>query len=419
MTALAFDQIVSSAASPPARADGLRSRPGEPRRGEGSKRPRSGWFLFVAWSFVLLVALPGLGTVFYLALIASDEYVVETRFAVRASAEKRATADLGMGGSNVTRAAMAGFLEVGGGSASPGNDAYVLASFVRSGAIAAEFDREGRLRTMFGSPKVDWLSRFDPADSAERLASYWSTKVKVSVDRLSRIVTLRVSTFEPEDAVRLARDVIARCEAVVNGLAERRRRDSVRLAQGEVDQAQKRYMNALVALKEFRAVESTADHVQAIEAAARTLLEVEAEQIGLKAQRSALVQQTSAGASTVGPLDARIAALETQLNGLREQMASERAQVRSVASAVTRLQAFELERQFSQKIYEMTEASLVRAKEEADRQHEYLVVFVEPRAPEKPSLSVHASTVGFVLTVCLFAWGLLLLVAASIREQRV
>lgn len=418
MTALTFDQIGPAAEAPttPARTGG---RGWLGKAGGGAPRPpRDSWSHFVVWSFVLIVVLPSFGTAFYLAAIASDQYAVEARFAVRASAEKRPNADLSMAGSDITRAATAGFLGAGGGSSSPGNDAYVLASFVRSGALAAEFDRDGRLRALFGSPKVDWLSRFDPSDSAERLAAYWSSKVKVSVDRLSRVVTLQVSAFAPDTAVQLARDVISRAEALVNGLAERRRRDSLRLAESEVDQAQARYMKALVALKEFRAAESTADHAQAIEAAAKTLLEVEAEQIGLKAQRAALARQMSPTASTLGPLDARIAALEGELAALREQMASERARARSVASSVTRLQALELERQFSQKIYEMTEAALVRTREEADRQHQYLVVFVEPRAPEKPSLSAHASPVGFVLIACLFAWGLLMLVAASVREQR-
>jgi capsular polysaccharide transport system permease protein len=305
-----------------------------------------------------------------------------------------------------------------GGSSKTGKDAYVIASFIRSQAIVAELDRDGALRKMFGGGAIDPLSRFDASASAERLRQYWSDKVNVSVDRLSRMITLQVSAFRPEDGVQLARDIIRLSEGVVNTLTERRRRDTVRIAEAELGEAEGRYMKALLALKEFRAAESTPDHARSIEMSAKMLLELESERIGLQTQRAALRQQLSQEASSLQPLEARIAAVDGQVDALKEQIASDRARARSAATSIARLEALEVERHFGQRVYEMAESALLRAREEAARQHEYLVVFLEPHAPERPSYKARYGIIGLVFTLALFTWALGALVVASVLDQR-
>lgn len=419
MIALAFKQMGSNAPRLPAMLGWVR---GQGRDGGGEdKAPRQPLFTsalsrFAALAFVLMVVLPTASTALYLGLFASDEYVASAQLAVRSSNQKSGSVSENMIPENL-RSVAASFLGSSGG-AQAATDAYVVESYVQSAAIVADLDKDGRLRRIFGSDSIDALSRFDPSGSAERLASYWRDKVNVSVDRLSRLITLRVSAFKPEDAVELARDIVRRSENVVNTMVDRRRRDTVRNAQSELDQSERRYMQALVAIEEFRAAETTADHARAIEATMKTLVELEVEQIGLKAQRSGLLRQLSPGASSLGPLQSRITALEGQIGSLKDQLTSDRTQARNAASSITRLETLEIERHFSQRMYEMAQSVLLKAKEDATRQNEFLVVFLEPREASKPEFVTMAKRTGLIFLVGLFFWALGLLVAASAANAR-
>jgi capsular polysaccharide transport system permease protein len=205
---------------------------------------------------------------------------------------------------------------------------------------------------------------------------------------------------------------------VVNTMVDRRRRDTVRNAQSELDQAEQRYMQSLVAIEAFRATDKTPDHARAIENTMKTLVELEVEQIGIKAQRSGLLRQLSEGASSLQPLQARINALEGQIRSLRDQLTNARAQARNAASSITQLETLEVERHFAQRIYEMAQSVLLRSKDKAARQSEYLVVFVEPRTASRPETLSLYKTVGFIFAVGLFAWALSVLVSASVANAR-
>jgi capsular polysaccharide transport system permease protein len=420
MIALAFKQMGPSAPRLPAIFGWVRGR--SPSGGQDlDKAPRQPLFAsaasrFAAITFLVMVMLPTAVSAIYLGLFASDEYIANVQFSVRSSTDKGSSSvPDGLIPENL-RSMAERFMGSSGGQAA--TDAYVIANYVQSPAAVADLDRDGRLRRIFGSDFIDRFSRFDTSGSAERLFSYWKSKVNISVDRLSRLITLRVSAFKPDDAVELAHDIVRRSEDVVNTMVDRRRRDTVRNAQSDLDQAEQRYMQALVAIEEFRATDTTPDHARAIENTMKMLTEFEMEQIGLKAQRSGLLRQLSQGASSLQPLQARINALEGQIGSLRDQLASTRAQARNAASSITRLETLEVERHFAQRIYEMAQSVLLKAKEQAARQSEFLVVFVEPRTAGRQEIWAVYKTVGLIFLLGLFTWALGALVSASVANSR-
>lgn len=397
----------------------------------------SRWFQFMAGSFAILVLVPVVLTAFYVLALASNRYVADARFAIRSSPEattsaeafsskpKKASKDRKIGGGDLNSSdrpssPMASFGGLFGGGSGSGSaaDPYVIAEYIVSRAMVSELDRDGRLRNLYSAPTIDRLSRLDPAVSAERLRQYWSDRVRASVDRLSGMITLRVTAFAASDAASLAEEIIRSSERLVNTLAERRRADTVRLAEAELRRSEQRYMDALIALRDFRTAQASADPQRALEQGGKALLELEAEQVKLEAQRSGLKQQLSETASILRPLDARIAAVRREIEGLTEQMASDRARARSAAASMAGLEAHEMERSFAERVYQMAESGLARAREEAARQHEYLTVFVRPSVPERPDHGALYGNVGVVFILGLFAWGFLLLVVASVLDQK-
>src|SRR5947209_19905775 len=96
-----------------------------------------------------------------------------------------------------------------------------------SRAIVADLGGRDYLEKIYSGGNADFVSRLGNGEDLEDLWRYWKSKVKVNLDTLSGIVTLRVQAFTPEDATRIAQDIVALSEKLVNDVSHRSRSDSV------------------------------------------------------------------------------------------------------------------------------------------------------------------------------------------------
>ena len=177
-------------------------------------------------SFAVFVLAPSLGCVTYLAFIASDQYMAEARFAVRAAQFKSTDSKTG----SIQ-------LSSSGLPVLAGQDAYVVASYIRSPAIFADLPGSLDLRAIYSRPEADFWAHLDPKASLEQLSDYWRSTVSAYVDGPSGVVTVKVRAFRPEDAEALAKAIVSASEALVNRLSERARRDAMGHAEEGVRRA--------------------------------------------------------------------------------------------------------------------------------------------------------------------------------------
>ncbi len=152
------------------------SRPSDQH--QKKRRPVSRTFL----AFLLAVLVPTVGATAYLYGIASDRYVAEAQFMVR-----------GVSGRHI--GGLAALFRTFG-IARAEDDAFAVHSYMLSRDAMAALEAEIGLKTRFGNPQIDRLSRYPRlwrADTAESLHEFYQDRVSVIYNPSQGISTLRVT----------------------------------------------------------------------------------------------------------------------------------------------------------------------------------------------------------------------------------
>ena len=361
-------------------------------------------------SFAVLVVLPIMCAAIYHGLIAADKYAAEFRFSVR-------SAGAGHGAGEVSAAVTS----LGGqpGTGEKGRLPYMAADYLRSRNFVRELDSAGWLRSIFSRDQADFLSRFDPSKSDDALWHYWRDMISVKVDRISGLVLVRVLAFTPEDTLALARAVSVSAEKMIDSVAMRERRDTMFLAEQELESASLRYSASLTALRDVRNQEGTIDPAQTIKDATNTLFGVMSEKLSLERDRDSNRKVLSADAPEQKVLSDQIRALGSKVSSLTEALTSHRKNAKTAAQSIARFDKQELETRFSKTLLKISEAAYDHARQQAERQHVYFALYVEPKKPEIAEYPRRARAVAFV-GICAFSlWSVLLLAVAGIRDHRI
>jgi capsular polysaccharide transport system permease protein len=357
-------------------------------------------------SFALCVLLPTALAGIYFGLIAADKYAAEFRFSVRSAAQL-------VSGDDVV-----GLLNRSPGAHDAAVLPYMVADYLRSRNVARELDSDGWLRTAFSRGDADWLSRFNTAGNEDTLWRYWQSMIDVDVDRVSGLVLVRVFAFMPDDAFALAQAVARLAETMVDNVAARARRDALYDAEEELERASLRYSTALTVLRDVRNQEGTVDPKRTIEAAATTLLGVVRKKLSLERERDVNLKALLADAPQQKVLNTQIQALESEIVALTAALTSKQGDAKTAARSIAKFEKQELERRFSERLLGVAQAAYERAREESERQHVYIAIFVEPKKPEIAEYPHRARLVAFV-AMCAFAlWSVMMLVIAGVRDHR-
>ena len=356
------------------------------------RRSRSGLFGFLAF-----FAAPAAWAVVYFSLIASSHYTSEARFAVRGGARPPIDTISAMTG-------LASFSQV--------QDFLIVVNYMKSQALVEALDRQLDLRAIFGRDGVDWISRFNADDPIEDLVKYWQGHIKLSVEAPSGIVTMQVSAFSPEEALRIANATVDLSERLVNGLSARARQDAVTEAEAELAHAETRLTNALATMRDLRNQQSTLDPQRTAEGIGKLISELRLEKIRLEQELTASKRgDVSESAPQVQIMRTRVDVIGEQISGLEQLLTSrDDTEPGTIAGKITRFDEFELEQQIAEKQYTLAAAALERARVNAEGKHVYLATFVSPVLPRNSTYPkrVLFSLLGIAEAALLYAIGMAL-----------
>ncbi|WVT77569.1 capsule biosynthesis protein (plasmid) [Sinorhizobium chiapasense] len=354
-------------------------------------------------SFVAFVLVPFIASTIYFALIASDQYISEARFAVRA---------FGEAGSD--EAADSKLLSM---STLP-QDGYVVTSFIHSTEILNRIASRTDYREIFSRQGTDFYSRFNKDGSSEEFLQYWKNQVITFVDGPSGIITLKVRTFSPEDSQKLASVIINESEKLVNELSARAQHDLTARFEAEVNRTAESYRRSLAALNDFQ---NTAGMLAPEARATETgtlLTGLLARKLELDSRIFVLKESNAQSSPAHQQLVLASKNLETQIEELRNDLAGNSKTDENMASAIQTFSRLETDRRVAESMYEVARKNLETAEAEAMRKAVYLVVFVPPTIPED-SLYPHRFSTPLLLALALTAsWLTLALIWASIEDHR-
>ena len=357
-----------------------------------------------ALSFVVLVLIPIAVAAVYCFLIAADQYVAEFRFTLNSADPPRLDPlSLLAGGAAQSPAAM---------------ESQVLVQYVASRAIVDHIGASLDLRRLFSPPTADWWARLPPAAPIEELVRYWRGQVDPFYDPADGTVTVRVRAFAPADTLRLARAVVAACEALVNDLSARARHDTLRHAEEDVAQAERRLTAVLGKLRAFRDREGMLDPAQTARATGTLATRLRDELLRADAQLATLRAYMRDTAPSVKVLKARISSLEAERRSLaREMTDANPARSDTLSGALSAYEPLESERKFAEAAYQHGLQGLDQARANADRQHVFVASFVPPSLPEAALYPRRWRMLGTVALIAFAVWGIGGLALQSIRDH--
>jgi capsular polysaccharide transport system permease protein len=319
-----------------------------------TKARRNPWFL-------LGVVLPVLASALYFFLIASEQYVSESRFVIKAPNQR--------GGQIST---FANLIQTTGLSAGQEQADQVI-DYVRSRSALEKLKAQFPVKRAYGADGIDIFSRFPlltQEDAFEDLYKYYQGKVQIDRDPDTGLVVLRTLAFTAKDARAINERLLRQSEALVNELNRAQIVDPLKQATGVVEIA-----NRLISER------------AALEAQLRTLERLTPENPSIPALRQSI-------ASLTKEIDTQTARL----------VGNEGA----ISAKLPAYEALEVEQEFATQLLAITRTSLEQARAEALKQQFYLERVVNPNQPDLPEYP-HAwrmvlTIFGFALCLYFIIW---------------
>ncbi len=353
--------------------------------------------------FLFTVLIPTLFASIYFGFIASDVYISEASFVVR-SPEKQTSSPLGM------------FLKSADFSRAQ-DDTYTVQEFMLSRDALKELEDKLSIGKKFADKDIDIISRFgglNPwANSFEQLFKFYKKQVSVELDTASSISTLTVRAFSSEDAWQINKMLLDMSERLINQLNERGRHDMIKFAANEVADAESKAKDADQALSAYRNKQVVVNPEEQAKVQFQQVAKLQEELIATRTQLSQIQTFTKENPQ-IPVLQNRLVALETERDAEIAKIAGDK---KSLANKAGDYQRLALEREFADKQLATAHASLLEARNQAQRQQLYLERVSHSNQPDHAMEPRRILAVSTTFFLGLIAWGILTLLAAGVREH--
>ncbi|NML13017.1 capsule biosynthesis protein [Sphingobium sp. AR-3-1] len=345
--------------------------------------------------FLLFVVAPTLLAALYYGLIASDIYISESRFVIKSPDQKRSQVST-----------LANLVQTTGLSGGQEQTNEVL-TYVRSRDALKALEKDVAVRDKFSTSQGDFLSRFPQFlgdNSFESLFKYYGKMVDARMDTETGTAIIKVKAFAPQDAYIINRQLLELSEALVNRLNGRAHDKAIIEGQKQVELATQRVKTSRIALAQYRNSQALIDPGKQ----ATSVLEIANTMIG---ERAALQAQLDL-MQRLTPANPSIPALRNRINAVTVQIASQDSRVVGTGNGIaSKLGGYEnllVEQEFATASLNSSNAALVQARAEAQRQQFYLERVVDPNTPDTPLLPKRLLNVliVFAAATCLYfiAW---------------
>lgn len=358
------------------------------------------------WLWRAVVLLPTVITAAYFSLIASDQYVSESSFVVRSANNQTSSAGLGVLLQNV-------------GISRSQDDTYTVQEYMRSRTALEELSKKLPVRSFY-EEYGDVFSRFNGfglgwLDSNEAFYQYYQGKNSIHFDAVSGISTLRVQSFEAQQAHDINQALLEKGEELINRLNDRARTDTVKFSEQTLLAAQEKVKETAADLTAYRVRNGVLDLKEQSAMQLNLLSKLQDELISIQTQLDQ-VRAVTPDNPQISGLKSREQSLLREINRQTQMMTGGGA--KSIAGKVAEYQRLVLENELAEKQLAAAISALETAKAEADRQQLYLEVVSRPSLPDMAQLPQRWYNILAVFVISLMIYGIVRLLSASIREHR-
>jgi capsular polysaccharide transport system permease protein len=371
---------------------------------EPARMKRRHWGLVAG--FVVLVLVPLAVTIFYLWAVAEDQYASTVGFTVRKE-EGTSAVDLVGGLSQFT----------GGGGASDGD---ILYEFIQSQVIVERISAKIDLNAIYSrSWGRDPVFALWPDARIEDLVWFWKRVVRISYDKGSGLIELRVLAPTPQEARDIATLVVSESQEMINNLNAQAREDTTRYALLDLNEALARLKAARLALTAFRTRTRIVDPEADIQGRMGVLNNLQQQLAQAMIEYDLLTQQANPG-------DPRLKPAQQKIDVIRSRMAQERegftlqgeAEGGDYPALIAEYESLVVDREFAERTYTSALAALDIAQSNANRQSRYLAAYIQPTLASTAEFPRRLTLAGLTGLFLLLGWSILALVYYSLRDRR-
>ncbi len=397
-------------AKKPRRKQGGRGKPAKvvevpPMATKAHMRKRHWGLIF---SFCAIVLLPLAVTGWYLSFKAIDQYASVVGFTVRQ--------EEGAGASDLL-----GGLAAQVGGVSGGSDTDILYEFIQSPAMVEALDAKFNLTEIYSAPyDLDPVFALAPDSNLEDLLDYWHRIIRVSYDGNSQLIELRVLAFEASIAQEIAEEVLDQSQQLINDLNSQARADTIRYAELDLDEAQRRLRESRSALINFRARTQLVDPETDLQGRMGVVNTLQGQLAEALIALDLLTQSTS-------ERDPRVVQAQRRIEVIRERISAERRNVArgdddglsgDYPTLLAEYEGLVVDREFAEQSYTAALKALDVARADAARQSRYLATYVRPTLPQSSEFPQRWTIFGLFALFLSLAWAILALIYYSIRDSK-
>ncbi|WP_349978245.1 sugar transporter [Shimia sp. SDUM112013] len=349
---------------------------------------------------------PLAATLYYLYVIAEDQYASFVGFSVK-SEESASATDL-LGG-------LSSF------SSSSSSDTDILFQFIQSQELISRINQSINLEEIYSRPDFDPVFSYNPDGTIEDLVSYWPWMVRVDLDAKTNLIELRVQAFTPEDAQLVAQEIVNESSAMINRLSAIAREDSTRYARADLEKALERLKLARENLTKFRSETQIVDPTADLQGQMGLLNSLEAQLASAQIELNLLLETAREGDPRIAQAERRIIVIKDLIDEERAKFGiggNARTNERDYSTLVGEFERLMVELEYAQQTYLGAQAALDTALAEAQRTSRYLATFTQPTLAESaryPQRGIIALITGMFL---LLAWSVGVLIFYSVRDRR-
>jgi len=358
-------------------------------------------------SFLAVVVAPALASIFYLFVIADDQYTSTVGFSVR---HEDISSALGL---------LGGLSSLSGASSS---DTDILYQFIQSQELVDRIDRKFDLRAIYSKPKFDPVFGFRKDGSIEDLVRYWKGMVKIFYDRGTGLIELRVHAFNPKDAQMVAQEIYDESSFMINQLSDVARADTTRYAKEELDKSIERLKGARSAMTEFRSRTQIVDPTADIQGQMGLLNTLQGQLAASIIELNLLRETTRPGGDPrIDQSEKRIAVIQQLIDKEREKFGdghSGQAGNKDYSSLMGEFERLSVDREFAEKAYLASLTSYDASLAKAERQSRYLAAYVRPTLAQTALYPQRIQTSLVIIALLFAGWGIAMLIYYSVRDRR-
>jgi capsular polysaccharide transport system permease protein len=242
--------------------------------------------------------------------------------------------------------------------------------------------------------------------------------VTAYVDAPSGVVTVSVKAFRADDALALSQAIIKASEALANDVSARARADAMTRAEAEVPRDEGLVQSALADMRVFRDQQGYIDPLSSATSTSALLNGPLGQKIKLQNDLFVAERAMSPKAPTLQSAKMRLEGIDRQIDELKAKLTGDSPDGRTIAASLARFEGLEMQRVFAEKLYQLAQESLERARQKAERQAIYVSTFVPPALPEEARFPERFSMSVITALGLAIVWGILALTSAVVEDHR-